>query len=432
MFRYNPKMSEQLKPSDPEISAIGDDPKAIFLATMARELHLAGIATDTLESTLSDIARAIGLPVQIFALPTQITIAVGQRWRQKVVLMSLQPGRVNLRKISFLNLIYRDLMAGKIDFREASALVESIDRRWPGFSPWWEIPALAMVAIGVAILLGGGNREMAVAGLIGSFTGIIAAFASRNAIVARLFEVIASFIATLTVAVFTKLVGPTDIFISIVAGVVVLLPGYSLTLALNELANGDLVAGVARLGKVLSVLLSLGCGAFLAFAIIGPSLLQNNGMHAHAAAGRWWFLAAVLMSIGLSIDLDARLRDFVWVFAAAFVALLTSHLIGETQVHQISAFISAFVCGIVASLGARYLRIPQAIMLVPALLVLVPGSLSYESVLFAFQDNVSTALTFAGNATFAAVQLVAGLLLSQMVFPMESAVRVQPGFGRLR
>ena len=68
-------------------------------------------------------------------------------------------------------------------------------------------------------------------------------------------------------------------------------------------------------------------------------------------------------------------------------------------------------------------------MLVPALLVLVPGSLSYESVLFAFQHNISSALTFASNATFAAVQLVAGLLLSQLVFPTKAlAVRS----GRMR
>jgi uncharacterized membrane protein YjjB (DUF3815 family) len=98
-------------------------------------------------------------------------------------------------------------------------------------------------------------------------------------------------------------------------------------------------------------------------------------------------------------------------------------------VHSISAFISAFLCGLVANAGARALRLPQALMLVPALLVLVPGSLSYESVLFAFQHNISSAFTFASNATFAAVQLVAGLLLSQLVFPAK-ALQVQRGRER--
>ncbi len=398
---------------------------------MARELHLAGVATDALESALTGIAHSIGLDVQIFALPTNITLAIGPRWNQKIVMMRLDPGRVSLRKISLLNVIYDDLRAGKIDYREAAVLVSNIDRRWPGLNPWWEVPALVLVAIAVAILLSGGVRELIVAGCIGGFTGIISAFATRYAIVARLFEVIAAFSGTLIVAVFTHVIGPTNIYISIVAGVVVLLPGYSLTLALHELANGDLVAGMARLGKVLSVLLALGCGALLGFAVIGPSLLQSGDVHTQGVPGRFWILASVLMATGMSIDLDARLRDFIWVFASSFVALLTSHLLGLTPVHQVSAFAASFICGLVANLGARFLRIPQAVMLVPALLVLVPGSLSYESVLFAFQQNISTALTFAANAATAAIELVAGLLLSQLLFP-TSVVHMTSGIGRVR
>jgi uncharacterized membrane protein YjjP (DUF1212 family) len=402
----------------------------VFLATMASELHQAGVATDTLEETLGDIASAIGLTTQIFALPTQITIAVGPRWNQKLVLLRLDPARVNLRKLSLLNAIYEDLRGGKIDYREASALVSSIDTHWPGRNVAWEIPALALVAVGVAILLGAGPREMTVAGAIGLFTGVISAIAERVPIVARLYETMAAFAAALIVAMFSRLFGPTNIYISIVAGVVVLLPGYSLTLALHELANADLVAGVARLGRVLAVLLELGCGAFLGFAVIGPSLLQTGDVTPHAVPSHLWIIASVLMAVGISIDLDSRPRDFVWVFAAGFVALLTQHLLGGTQVHQISAFLSAFLCGIVANLGARILRLPQPLMLVPALLVLVPGSLSYESVLFAFQHNISSALTFASNAAFAAVQLVAGLLLSQLIFPAKALQAQRAGRHR--
>jgi len=158
--------------------------------------------------------------------------------------------------------------------------------------------------------------------------------------------------------------------------------------------------------------------------------LQTGDVTPHAVPSHLWIIASILMAVGISIDLDSRPRDFVWVFAAGFVALLTQHLLGDTRVHEISAFLSAFLCGMVANIGARTLRLPQPLMLVPALLVLVPGSLSYESVLFAFQHNISSALTFAANAAFAAVQLVAGLLLSQLVVPAK-ALQVQR-FGRQR
>jgi uncharacterized membrane protein YjjB (DUF3815 family) len=280
------------------------------------------------------------------------------------------------------------------------------------------------------MILGGGARELIVSALIGTCTGILSVISVKSGIVARLFDVAAAFLATLIVAAFTKFVGPTNVYISIIAGIVVLLPGYSLTLALHELANDFLVAGVARLGKVFSVLLALGCGAFLGLAIV-PWVLSGGNVATHPVAATYWFIASICMAVGMSIDLDARLRDFVWVFASSFVALLCTHLLGATSAHAVSAFISAFICGMVANTGARLLRVPQAIMLVPALIVLVPGSLSYESVLFAFQHNIDTSLTLAANTIVAAIQLVAGLLLSQLVLP-TSTLRVRAGIGRSR
>ncbi|HKU81244.1 MAG TPA: threonine/serine exporter family protein [Candidatus Tumulicola sp.] len=392
------------------------------MAAMGRELHRAGIATDAIEQTLGDIAAAIGLEVQVFALPTYITIAIGPTWTQRTVMMRLEPGRVSLRKIALINEIYDGLRSSRIDFARATTLLSEVDARWPGLPHWLEIPALGLTAVGVALILGGSQRELLVSASIGVCTGILSIAAASSAIVARLFAVTAAFCAMLLVAGFTALGGPLNVYISIIAGIVVLLPGYSLTLALHELANDFLVAGVARLGRVFSTLLALGCGAFLAIAVV-PWVLRSQNVATHPVAATWWIVASVCMAIGLSIDLDARLRDCVWVFAACFVALLTTHLLGGTSAHAVAAFLSAFVCGMVANLGARYLRVPQAIMLVPALIVLVPGSVSYESVLFAFQHNIDSALVLAANTIVAAIQIVAGLLFSQLMLPASTLRR---------
>jgi uncharacterized membrane protein YjjP (DUF1212 family) len=402
----------------------------VFLATLGRELHRAGIATDAIEETLTETAASIGLEAQIFALPTYITIAIGPNWKQRTLMMRLEPGRVSLRKIALLTHIYESLRKGLVDFDGATRLLLDVDRRWPGLPDWLQIPAMALIAVAVALILGGGPHEIVVATSIGICTGILSTLAVRNAIVARLFPVAAAFAATLIVALYTKFIGETNMFISLIAGIVVLLPGYTLTLALHELANDFLVAGVARLGRVLSVLLALGCGAFLGLACV-PWVARMDTGSTHPVAATWWFVGSVAMAIGMSINLDARLRDVVWVFASSFVALLMTHLLGTTSAHAVSAFLAAFFCGVVANVGARYLRVPQAIMLVPALIVLVPGSLSYESVLFAFNHNIDNALIFAGNAVVAAIQIVAGLLLSQLVLP-TTTLRLRSGSTRAR
>ncbi len=265
-------------------SLIQDDPKAIFIAQLAHELHRAGVDSDQLEKTISATARVLGLEIEIFALPTNVTIAVGPRYAQRIVMLRLDPGRVNLRKLAFLNELFDELQTNRIDLDRAIAQLRQIDKLCPSPPALRSIFALACVALGVAVLLGGGVNELAVAGLIGAATGILSFFTQRNQVMYRLFEVIAAFVATLIVAAYSHWIAPVNLYISIVAGVVVLLPGYSLTLALNELANQDLIAGTARLGRVFAILLTLGCGAFLGFSS-GRDRLCGHGGRSPASGG---------------------------------------------------------------------------------------------------------------------------------------------------
>jgi uncharacterized membrane protein YjjP (DUF1212 family) len=390
----------------------------IFITELAQELHRAGVASDQLENTIAPIARALGVQIQIFALPTNITIAIGPRYEQQIVMLRLNPGRPNLRKLALLNEIFDRLQSHEIDLDVAVAQLRDVDRRCPPPPAIASIFALASVAVGVAVLLGGGMSELIVAALIGASTGVLSFFTTRNAVMDRLFEVFAAFIATLIVAAYSHYVTPVNLYISIVAGVVVLLPGYSLTLALHELANQGLIAGTARLGRVFAILLALGCGAFLGFAIVGASFAHTAGVRPHPVGPPYWIAAVALLSIGLSIDLDARLRDFAWVFVASIVALGTSYYFNLLPMHQVTPFIAALICGLVANGAARYLRVPQPILLVPALHVLVPGSLSYQSVLWVVSTkNYADAATLAVNAVVAAILIVAGLLLSQLIVP---------------
>jgi uncharacterized membrane protein YjjP (DUF1212 family) len=405
---------------------IQDDPKAIFITQLARELHRAGVATDQLERTIAPIAQSLGLQVEIFALPTNVTIAIGPRYAQQIVMLRMTPGRPNLRKLALLNDVFDDLQSHKITLYDAIAQLRDIDRRCPPPPAAASVFALASVAIGVAVLLGGGLNELIVAGLIGASTGVLSFFTTRNAVMDRLFEVFAAFAATLIVAAYSRYIVPVNLYISIVSGVVVLLPGYSLTLALHELANQDLIAGTARLGRVFAILLQLGCGAFLGFAVVGASFAHTADVRPHPAGPAYWIAAIVLLSAGLSIDLDARLRDFSWVFLASIVALGTSYYFNLLPVHQVTPFIAALVCGLVANAGAKYIRVPQPIFLVPALHVLVPGSLSYQSVLWVVSSqNYADAATLAINAIIAAILIVAGLLLSQLLVP-AAPLRLKP------
>jgi uncharacterized membrane protein YjjP (DUF1212 family) len=386
-----------------------------LIIALGRAYHQAGVPADTLEEILHAVAVSLGVELQVNALPTSLTVAVGPGTAQRLVILRLEPGRLNLRKLALLNVVYQGLVGRAIDVGTTLTEIASIDANVRPRPPVVTIVAYALLSLGASVLLGGGLREVQVSTLVGVAIGAIGAAADRYDPVNRMFEVIAAFVATLVVAGYERLVGPVALYITIVAGVVQLLPGFTLTTALHELASRHLVAGTARLGGVLVTLLSLGCGFALALAIVGTAMLPEPNFEPVHSPGLLVLPAAVIMAVAISIILRARARDFGWVCASCVVAVVTSRIFGALPGHQVAAFGSAFIVGVLTNVASRYLRIPQAVMLIPGILVLVPGSLSYESILAIFRTDLTNAVNLGVGAVLTSILIVAGTLLSQLL-----------------
>jgi uncharacterized membrane protein YjjP (DUF1212 family) len=364
---------------------------------------------------LRGAASTLGVAIQVNALPTSLMVAVGPPTEQQLVILRLEPGKLNLRKLAMLNELYDRMRARTVDIDTTVTEIASIDSIVRPRPPIVTIAAYALLSLGASILLGGGPREMQVSTLTGLAIGVIAAISDRNPAVERLYEVLAAFVATLVVAGYEMVFGPVALYIAIIAGVVQLLPGFTLTSALHELASRHLVAGTARLGAVLVTLLSLGCGFALGVAIVGPGLFAAPTLSPVHAPGLMVIPAALAMAAAIAVILRARFQDFGWVCASCVIAIVASRVFATLPGHQVAAFGAAFLVGVLTNLGARYWKIPQAVVLVPGILVLVPGSLSYESILYVFQNDVTNALDIAVDVGLAAILIVSGTLLSQII-----------------
>jgi len=395
---------------------VAHDDRTELLLALGRGLHQAGIPTDSLEQTLREVAAACGIAVQVNVLPTSLTLAVGSGFAQQLVILRLEPGKLHLRKLALLEGVVRALRRG-LEPGIALAQVTAIDTEVEPDPPLLTIAAYALLACGTALLLGGAGADVLVSGLVGVAIGAIAALGQRSLRVDRIFEVSAAFVATVIVGMWERFVGPIALYVVLIAGIVQLLPGYSLTTALSELANRNLVSGTARLGGVFVTLLSLGCG----FAL-GAGLMRNAVLHAPTVTpGHTSQLSlavsAVLMGLGIALILHARYRDVGWIVASCLATVALAHWFPALGVTQASPFATAFGIGLVTTLAARYLRIPQSVVLVPGLLVLVPGSLSYESLLYVFQGDVTDGLSLGTRALVSAILIVAGFLTSQLLAP---------------
>jgi uncharacterized membrane protein YjjP (DUF1212 family) len=381
---------------------------------IGRAYHQAGVSSDQLEDLMSTTARALGLELQVTALPTSITAAIGPGNTQEFVLVRLEPGSIDLRRLSLLNLVFERIVHHQIETPAAIGDVERIASLRHDPRPLQCVVAYTMLSLGAAVILGGHEHENVAAAIVGFAVGLLAIIGQRSATIGRLFEVLAAFVATAIVTLYAATYHPLNVYVPLVAGVIQLLPGLQLTAALHELAYRNLVAGTARLGGVLMTLLSLGCGFALGIGILGPSQMHVGSITYNSLP--WYELAFAVLAIATSIAIleNARAADYPLVFASCAVAELAYRGFAALPGHQVATFGAALVVGLLTSLGARLAGLPQAVLLVPGILILVPGSLSYESILYVLQSNTADAAGIAVNSIFAAVEIVAGLLLAQL------------------
>ena len=398
-----------------------DDRTALLLA-LGRGFHQAGLPTDTLEEVLRDVAIASGVALQVNVLPTSLTLAVGSGFAQRLVILRLEPGNVHLRKLALLETVVDRVRRGARSPGDALADVVRIDTALQPDPPLLTILAYALLAMGTALLLGGFAQDIAASAVAGTAIGAIGAVSQRSRRANRIFEISASFVATVIIALWERFAGSLSLYVVLIAAIVPLLPGYSLTTALSELANRSWVSGTARLGGVFVTLLSLACGFALGSGVSGNTIMTSATVGASAATLASTMGAGVLMALGTVLLLHARGRDIGWIVASALLTIALARAFPLIGISQAAPFATAFTVGLGTILAARYLRIPQSVVLVPSLLVLVPGSVSYESLLSIFQSDSTDAVSLATRALLAASFIVAGFLTSQLLAPPAERV----------
>ena len=118
----------------------------------------------------------------------------------------------------------------------------------------------------------------------------------------------------------------------------------------------------------------------------------------------------------------ARLVDAPWGVASGVLAYGVSTLVTNAWGATLGAFLGAFVVGVYANLFARYRNAPAALVTLPGIVVLVPGSKVYVGLDNAISSKQIVDVDHIGVQTFLLfMSLIAGLVFaSAVVQPRKS------------
>lgn len=388
-----------------------------FLLDIGGALHRSGAPAHRLEAIMGDLAARVGEVASFFSTPTAILASFGQGARTRTHLLRVEPAAIDLGKQAAIDETIVQLLADRLTVETAHRRVLEIEAAAPPYGSLATTVAYGLTSASVAVFLRGSWLDLLFAGGIGWLVGLLALLSTRYAGVGRLFEVLAALIATVLANAATALVGgPASPFVQMLAGVIVLIPGLTLTIAITELATRNLAAGTARLMSALVTFVQLAFGV-VAGTAIGGVLLRAAGIAAPSAPSGGlplWVEAPALgvASVALTVLFGARWKDLPWILASAVLAVGSTKLASQLAGPQLGVFVGAFLVAGASNLRARLLDRPAAVTLVPGVLLLVPGSVGFRSVTAFLDRDVLGGIGTGFDMVLLATSLVAGLLVA--------------------
>ena len=192
----------------------------------------------------------------------------------------------------------------------------------------------------------------------------------------------------------------------------------SLTNAVNELTSQHLVSGTARFAGALTTVMKLAVGT-----IIALTLANLLGLTPHVRALRpqpdWveW-LSLGLAAYAFAVLFRAARRDYWIVMMAAIAGYLISRVAGSAWGSPAGIFLSALVMTAAGNGYARWVKRPGALVRVPGIIMLVPGSASLRGVMnLVQQQDVAVGQDAALTVMNILLALIAGLLFGNLLLP---------------
>jgi uncharacterized membrane protein YjjP (DUF1212 family) len=400
-----------------------EPPAEVFLIQLGRALHEAGFAAPQLESALAGVASRLAVTAQFFSTPTSLFISFGEGVAQRTHLERVNPAQIDLGRLADLEELLERVRSGQTPPEAASTEIRELARRPRRYGRKLTFFCWGLASATSAVFLGGSLREVAVAGFVGLVTGLFAFLSEQKPAAERLFEPFAAAFAAFTAAVVAFAAPPLSVYIATVAGLIVLLPGYSLTVALSELAARHLSSGTARFAGALVTFLMIGLGVAiggrLATVTLGALVTSAGASGAAGAAAiafgppAWLQIVALLLSpLGLSVLLRAPRSEIPWIVVIGALGYFAGRWGAEMLEPELGMFVGALTVGLASGVYGLLRRRPSSIPLVPGILMLVPGSIGYRSLTALLAEEVVPGIQTAFRMLLVAASLVAGLLLA--------------------
>lgn len=398
-------------------------PEIELCTDAARSLHRYGTSAFRLEQRMERLSRALGVPGDFFVTPTAVLASyrLPGKHRPHTQLMRAEPGTTDLGRLSDVEGVIDAVQTGTLDVVEGRSRLAEINDRDTSPPLGRTVAAAMAISAAAACFLGGSLTDAAFAGLLGLAVALAERITAGRQNAGRLVPPAIAALAAFASIVAVEYVPTLSIATAQLAAVILLVPGFEFTLAIKEVATANLVAGAARITSAVGEFLALGFGLAIGTQL-AARVVEMPAMTEPTPMGRWAIPVALAAAVvGFVWRFRAHARDAPWVALACVLGYLGAWFGGGLLGPQLGAFVGALAVGLASNLFARRLRRSPLVMMVPGIILLVPGSVGFRSFAMLLRHDVVSGIETAFAMVLTATALSTGLLFANLVLPSERA-----------
>jgi uncharacterized membrane protein YjjP (DUF1212 family) len=403
-----------VQPEPDKDPALSGDELADYLADLGGALLAAGCPTHRLEEAIARIAALEGYQAEAFAVPTGLFLSLAGAVR----MIRVKEWATDLERLALIDRIFNEVLERRMTLAMARRMLDHVEAKLPPYPRWAGILARAGASGASAVFFRGGWLDVAAAAVGGLLVGVLQRLLGHHRRTALLGDFLGAFLGAATAWGASALWPGVSRQVVVLAVVILLVPGMALTTGITEVAHKNLVSGAAKLTEAMVAFLSIVFGIAAVVALEKLVGLHTTDLPARGEPGLWLNAAALLVtSAGFMVifSVPPGLAPAAMLCAALgwiVTALGVRHLPGS-----LSAFTASLSIALVANLIARLTERPAQVFLVPALVLLVPGSFGFLSLESFLRGELLNGATKGFEMFLTAGAIVMGLLAANAVLP---------------
>jgi len=301
-----------------------------------------------LEQAIANCAARLGVQVQTFSTPTSLFVSVGDERNGRTHLVRVEPGEVNLSKLVELNRLIDAIAAGEMSLRSGFMELERVAAAKPPYHAALTPLAFGVSSAGAASFFRGSTNDVLFSGAVGLVLGCVALVMGRERSARMIYPAFAAFLASAAPLIalaslphagrLQGLLAVSD-SVATVAALIVLIPGLTLTVAMNELSSEHLMSGTARFAGAAVTFLEIVLGVALGREVVARLMTTHSAeLDALRSAHTWPLptiaagIALLLVPVAFGVLFRARKRDIPLIVAASACGIggarAGAHLLG--------------------------------------------------------------------------------------------------------